>query len=393
MHILELPSFFPPYGGLFCIDQSVALQRQGNTVRVAANVNLSARLSPVTYLFAHTKPYMLEMRGIEVMRKELRGIPFSLKKCSWHWVKTTQELVDKYVEKYGKPDIIHAHCCKWAGYVAMKCSEKYNVPYVITEHLPYMILAEEFGKEGADAWQLPYLKEAYKKASMVIPVSEELVDDIACFIGKDYKWKFISNTIDIDFFAYRKRDSWKGRPFVLCCVADFVVRKGYDVMLATIKDFVSRYGIEVKIVIAGNNTDSKGMKELVEKYGLTACTELCGKVDKYGVRDVLYRSDCFFFATRSEVQPLVVLEAMSTGMPVVTTEAVPRSERINGGCFVGGIDKVEELRDLLYHVYNIEDFDGVSVSKAIADLASPEKVGKQLTGLFKELCEEFKGAE
>ena len=224
MHILELPSFFPPYGGLFCIDQSVALQRQGNTVRVAANVNLSARLSPVTYLFAHTKPYMLEMRGIEVMRKELRGIPFSLKKCSWHWVKTTQELVDKYVEKYGKPDIIHAHCCKWAGYVAMKCSEKYHVPYVITEHLPYMILAEEFGKEGADAWQLPYLKEAYKKASMVIPVSEELVDDIACFIGKDYKWKFISNTIDIDFFAYRKRDSWKGRPFVLCCVADFVVR-------------------------------------------------------------------------------------------------------------------------------------------------------------------------
>ena len=93
------------------------------------------------------------------------------------------------------------------------------------------------------------------------------------------------------------------------------------------------------------------------------------------------------------MQPLVVLEAMSTGMPVVTTEAVPRSERINGGCFVGGIDKVEELRDLLYHVYNIEDFDGVSVSKAIADLASPEKVGKQLTGLFKELCEEFKGAE
>ena len=139
----------------------------------------------------------------------------------------------------------------------MKCSEKYHVPYVITEHLPYMILADEFGKEGADAWQLPYLKEAYKKASMVIPVSEELVDDIACFIGKDYKWKFISNTIDIDFFAYRKRDSWKGRPFVLCCVADFVVRKGYDVMLATIKDFISKYGVEVKIVIAGNNTDSK----------------------------------------------------------------------------------------------------------------------------------------
>ena len=50
MHILELPSFFPPYGGLFCLDQSRALNTGDNTARILANVNRSARLSPQLYV-------------------------------------------------------------------------------------------------------------------------------------------------------------------------------------------------------------------------------------------------------------------------------------------------------------------------------------------------------
>ena len=43
MHILEIPSFFIPYGGEFCIEQSRALTMIGHEVRIMANVYLSVK--------------------------------------------------------------------------------------------------------------------------------------------------------------------------------------------------------------------------------------------------------------------------------------------------------------------------------------------------------------
>ena len=45
MHILEIPSFFPPYGGEFCLEQARALQALGHEVRVLSNVQLSIKRS------------------------------------------------------------------------------------------------------------------------------------------------------------------------------------------------------------------------------------------------------------------------------------------------------------------------------------------------------------
>lgn len=390
MHILELPSFFPPYGGLFCLDQSKALAMQGNTVRIAACVNLSAKLSPRLYFAARRNAYMSDMDGIEVMRRDLRGIPFFARPCAMHWVKATGRLVDNYVDKYGKPDIIHAHCCKWAGYVAMKAARKYGVPYVITEHLPLEILSREFGPKGKDAWQVALLKEAYESADMVVPVSEEWVDYTADFFGRDYRWRFVSNTIDVDFFAYKERKERLNRKFTLCCVADFILRKGYDILLPAVRMVVDRYGVDVDLSIVGNNTDSAEMKNMVARYGLENNTRLCGRQNKEGVRKVLYSSDCLVLATRSEVQPLVLLEAMSTGIPVVSTEAIPRSERINGGCFICGIDDVEGLARQIYNVSSLENFDGRWLSEKICAMASPQAVGKKLHEIFSGIVKDGK---
>ena len=79
------------------------------------------------------------------------------------WVCIVESMFDDYIKKYGKPDILHAHCAKWAGYVAMQLSKAYGVPYVITEHLPLMILKDEFGNPPSTAWQIPLLKLDFGK--------------------------------------------------------------------------------------------------------------------------------------------------------------------------------------------------------------------------------------
>lgn len=384
MHILEIPSFFTPYGGEFCLDQAKALAAMGHEVRIVSNVQLSLRISRCDYL---TLPYgrrWTENDGIPVYQSLMRGFPLVIRPNVERWVRIVRSMFADYVRRHGCPDVLHAHCAKWGGYAAMLISQEYGVPYVITEHLPLMLLRDEFGPAPSDAWQIPLLRSAYHAASCVIPVSEELVDDVACYYGKDYRWEFVSNTIDTDFFAYRQRPSRQHRPFVFCCLADFYYRKGYDILLPAFNRLLEHIP-NAMLHVAGLNTKSAAFRRLVVDNGVTDHVVCHGRVNKQGVRELLYQSDALVLPSRSEVQPLVLLEAMSTGIPVVSTECVPKSERIDGGCFIVPVADVEALARQMTTLVQAPAPDGRSLSATIARMASPEAVGFRLHQIFVEV--------
>ena len=294
------------------------------------------------------------------------------------WVTIVESMFRDYVRRYGKPDIIHAHCAKWAGYAAMKICQKHHIPYVITDHLPKMMLTEEFGEDAEKAWQVPLLREAYEAADMVVPVSEELVEDISCFFGTDYRWQFISNTINTDFFHYQPRPTSEVRPFRFCCVADYSYRKGYDVLLPAFQTVRMQHP-DAELHIAGKDTDKDAFRD-----HLSSGVKVYGQLDRTGVRQLLYECDALVLASRSEVQPLVLLEAMSTGIPVIATECIPHCLRIEGGCRIVPVDDAEALASAMKQVMEMKDFDGRQLSEQVRTLASPQVVGMRLQTIFGE---------
>ena len=230
---------------------------------------------------------------------------------------------------------------------------------------------------------MPLLQRAYECADMVIPVSEELVDDIACYYGKDYRWKYVSNTIDTDFYAYQPRMAREGRPFRFCCLADYYYRKGYDVLFEALRH-LQNGGLGAELHVAGLFTDGKKCKQAIDQVQLRN-VHTYGRVDKQRVRSLLYECDALVLPSRSEVQPLALLEAMSTGVLVVATECVPQSLRIEEGCTIVPVDDVQALSDAMRRVMERKDFDGVAVSESVSQLASPEVIGRRLTTLFNGL--------
>ena len=54
---------------------------------------------------------------------------------------------------------------------------------------------------------------------------------------------------------------------------------------------------------------------------------LHGNLKKEEVRDLLWQCQALVLPSRSEAQPLSVYEAICSGIPVVITEAIPRSVR------------------------------------------------------------------
>ena len=379
MHILEIPSFFTPYGGEFCLEQAKALKALGHEVRILSNVQLGITIGLKDYLLLPYRRDEYQCDGITICRSFQRGVPRMIHHNMMRWVTIVESMFRDYVRRYGKPDIIHAHCAKWAGYAAMKICQKHHIPYVITEHLPKMMLSEEFGEDAEKAWQVPLLREAYEAADMVVPVSEELVEDISCFFGTDYRWQFISNTINTDFFHYQPRTSCEGRRFRFCCVADNSYRKGYDVLIPAFR-MLEEQGCDAELKIAGRNTDTTRFRSLFSK-GITSLGQLRQEL----VRDLLYQSDALVLASRSEVQPLVLLEAMSTGIPVISTSCIPQNLRIEGGCTIVPTDDVEALSAAMKQVMEKPFNDGLRLSEQVKAMASPKAVGEKLEMLFRNI--------
>ena len=379
MHILEIPSFFTPYGGEFCLDQARALKAVGHEVRILSNVQLGVTIGLKGFLSLPFRRYEHQREGITVCQSFQRGIPLTVRWNVRRWIQIVCDMFDDYVSKYGRPDILHAHCSKWGGYAAMQISRKYQIPYVITEHLSRLVFEKEFGPAPSGAWQIPLLREAYENASLVIPVSEELVENISCYFGKGYRWQAVSNTVDVDYFHYQPREPLDGRPFRFCCLANFWPLKGYDVLLPAFRQ-LREAGLNVELHIAGRGTDSAACKAMLSE-GVVAH----GLISRVAVRDLLYQSDSLVLASRSEVQPLALLEAMSTGIPVVATACVPQSLRIEGGCTIVPVDDVQALSDAMRRMMKQKDFDGGSVSASVRQLASPEMIGRRLTTLFNEV--------
>ena len=378
MHILEIPSFFTPYGGEFCLEQAKALKALGHEVRILSCVQLGATIGLRDYLLLPYRRYEHQRDDIIIYQSFQRGLPKLVHHNVMRWIGIVRSMFADYVRKYGKPDILHAHCAKWAGYTVMLISKEYGIPYVITEHLPLMILKDEFGNPPSTAWQIPLLKQAYEQAAMVLPVSEELVEEIACYFGKEYRWQFLSNVIDTDFFHYQSRPSRKGRPFRFCCVADYFYRKGYDVLIPAFEQLRGS-GANVELKIAGRGTDTAKFRTLLSEGMISY-----GLISKAAVRDLLYESDALVLASRSEVQPLVLLEAMATGIPVISTDCIPQNLRIESGCTIVPIDDVEALAVAMQQVMT-RTYDGKAISEAISLFASPEVLGKKLEKLFSDI--------
>lgn len=376
MHILEIPSFFPPHGGLFALEQASALQAQGNTVRILACVQLGMSVDGAFYLTARHDRWWDKMEDVEVYHSYIRTIPCRIRPNQQRWCRIVQEMYEDYKQRYGRPDVIHAHCCQWAGVAARMIAEREGIPFFITEHLPSGIFDFYYGKGWKKAkWAQSLLKETYEHANHVIPVSAELVEDLAPFFGKNYTFTPISNIINVDFFAYRPREKRAGRRFRFCCLAiGDIKRKGYDVLAEALK------GMEgVELHIAGKGTESEAMRNLFA--GLDGVT-FHGELDKQGVRELLYQSDALVLASRSEAQGLVIIEAISTGIPVVTTDIIPKNALVKGACLIAKAGDSSSLREQMQEVVHV-DFDP-KWSNELRVRVAPDVVAQQIMKVFNQ---------
>lgn len=379
MHILEIPTFFPPYGGLFCLEQAKALRARGHEVRIISSVLLSLKAVPKAFLTYPFRHYWHEMDGIEVLQTYPRSLPGMYHRNIRVWVNSVMQLFEEYVARYGTPDVLHVHNTHWAAVAARDIKQRYGVPFVVTEHNSQVCFDDQ--DITPSSWQAEAGRKALNEASAIIHVSEENRQSVAQILGNECPSHVVSNIVDTSFFtpsaAVPPTDTFR-----FCCAAVMLPGKGYDILLEAFRILGTLTNRNVELHIAGRGTSV--LKRSLNDRRIKVYDHL----NRDGILRMLQSSHCFVLATRSESQGLVLMEAMSCGLPYVSTEAIPECLRISDAAHIVPIDDAQAFAHAMLHV--IQTYDYLTSQRhrfhdAMVQFASPSAFGQKFNAILETI--------
>lgn len=107
-------------------------------------------------------------------------------------------------------------------------------------------------------------------------------------------------------------------------------KKGFEYALRSLRA-ARDDGFELELEIVGEGVDRQRLLFGIQDLGLSGCVRLPGQLPADGVRERLQNADLFLLSSVSEGISNAALEAMATGLPVVTTDCGGMREAVTDG--------------------------------------------------------------
>jgi glycosyltransferase involved in cell wall biosynthesis len=296
------------------------------------------------------------------------------------WLNMLKEKINesfKIASSICKIDLIHAHVSFPAGFIAFILSQKYGLPFVITEHMGPFPLPSLI-KNGIPIDEI-YL--AISNAKRVIAVSS--------FLGAQIK-KYINRNIDIipnmvnenKFVLCNKLDKKK---FIFLSVGNISEQKGIKDLLYAVKKWMPKNDIEFWIV--GNGPEKNKFIELSKILKIDYCIKWFGEINRKNIVKLYQECDVFVLPSKYETFGIVYIEALACGKPIIATKCGGPESIINekNGILIK-IGNIIELSEALQYMFkNISKYSEHIIRKEIEEKYSREVVVKQIISLYEEV--------
>lgn len=164
--------------------------------------------------------------------------------------------------------------------------------------------------------------------------------------------------------------------------------KGIYDLLECIRDHKVEFQGKLKLYIGGNG-EIEHVKQLIKEYGIADITRFEGWVSGDKKIELLNKSDAYILPSYKEGLPISILEAMSYGMPIISTPVGGIPEIVSNGenGYLVEPGNKEDIYKAIISLLNDSDLrnrmGSVSLSRVGEHL--PEYVEKQLETLYDSL--------
>ena len=228
-------------------------------------------------------------------------------------------------------DLVHIHTPFVAHYAGLALAKALGVPRLATYHTYF----EEYLGH-----YLPFLPSSWVRACArhfsraqcndmdAVVVPSLAMRDVLEGYGVSQPLTVLPTGIPKDFFRAGDGDRFRaaqgiapGRPMAL-----FVGRVAFEKNIGFLLEVLGRAKRDIPdllLVVAGEGPALPSLREEARRLGLEGQVSFVGYLDRQsGLRDCYAAADAFVFASRTETQGLVLLEAMAQGVPVVGLAAM-----------------------------------------------------------------------
>src|SRR5438105_4506863 len=228
---------------------------------------------------------------------------------------------------------MHVHFANRAAHTALFLKEISGIPFSVTAH------GQDFMKDlGSD----DLLREICAAAEFVAAETDYSRDLLRqrcpAYAAKIHR---VYNGIDLERFSMLRCDT--ARPAVapyhipqIVSVGRLVTFKGFDDLIDACAE-LQRRGADFICEIIGDGPLREMLQAKIERLNLSSRVHLLGSLSQNGVLETLQAADLFALASTTDAQgasdifPTVILEAMASARPVVSTHVAGIPELVVDG--------------------------------------------------------------
>ncbi len=291
----------------------------------------------------------------------------------------------KYI-KNNNCKLIHAHFGP-SGIEVLPIAKKLNLPLIVSFHGYDASTLLKFEKYRVN------LKTLFNYAHIITPSkymlqSFHLVD---LYCKNEY---VVHYGIPVDFFEFKNRvqinrKTAKKEEIIFLQISNFVEKKGHKYTIHAFNNFLKKYSNAI-LILAGEGPLRKSMISLVKELGITEKIKFPGLVHQETVRELMYSADVFVHHSVTghdgdkEGIPNVIMEAMATGLPVISTHhsAIPEliDDGVNG--FLVPEKDVQSYELVMLKTLSLDDKMGINGRKKILQDFNSEIENQKLISIY-----------
>lgn len=215
---------------------------------------------------------------------------------------------------------LHAHFGTNAADVVLHANQLGGASYSFTVHGP-----AEF-----DAPRQVHIREKMQGASFVVAITSFCRSQL-------FRWADSHDWRKVKIVHCGLDDDYIGADFVpppkqlrLVCVGRLCEQKGQLLLLDAVR-IVRARGVAVELVLAGDGEMRADLEAAIRDHGLTDAVTITGVLDADRVRAALIAANALVLASFAEGLPVVIMEAMALGRPIISTQIAGIPELVREG--------------------------------------------------------------
>ncbi len=278
-------------------------------------------------------------------------------------------------------DVIHLNTIFPAAIPALYALKKYpEAKLFITEH--WSGYYSEDGNYKGNV-MIYYTKKIVAKAKAVFVISEKLRQSMLKH-GLKNSYRLINNVVDTDVFKPLYNQSADNSVLKILHVSSLVEREKNISGIISIARKLKENNKKFHLTVMGeNNLEIKDHLKLTEQYNLTDEISFTGYKQAEEIAISMNNANVFLLFSYFEGMPVVVLESIACGLPVISTDVGEVKNMIQPGMgIVLNTNSIQECVEALLN-YKRENFSGKDqMHQSIKQNYSSEEVCDQVTQLY-----------